>query len=180
MQAKGGPSREEAFWASPDKFGDRPSWLSSAIVDAHPLQREGRVLSERCRASGLTPPPCGKTSVRTPEHPGWTQTGQLPRRRDTDRRSVPTASRKLFQAALVAIPHKIGAITLAPIYRGYFGSCLVVIFVSAEQITTYRTLSWYQLDFFRTKLSANGVRIWRKLPGVFETLHLFRRKPYRV
>ena len=35
-------------------------------------------------------------------------------------------------------------------------------FCFSQQITTYRTLSSYQLNFFRTKLSSNGVLIYRK------------------
>ena len=44
-------------------------------------------------------------------------------------------------------------------------------FCFSEQVTTYRTLSWYQLEYFRTIISANGVPIYRKWSGIFETVH---------
>ena len=74
---------------------------------------------------------------------------------------------------LVNQPHKIGVITLAPIYHmgilSRFGSCLVVVFVSLNKLPLTER---FQLNFFRTKLSANGVLIYRKWSRIFETMNL--------
>jgi hypothetical protein len=74
---------------------------------------------------------------------------------------------------IVPRPHKIRVLTLAPIYHmGILGRVFkVVIFVSLNKLPHTEPLSWYQLKYFRTMISANSVPIYRKWSGIFETVH---------